>query len=156
MTKRNWRVAASAAMLGALAAAPAWGLEISVLSSAPQLATGGDALIQITGLTHFPTVSLRGRDVKVDLRTDPKDPGKWIGLLYGLIDGNNLVTVQSGRDMASINIVNSPINGTLFAGPQDAPFLCELDAFGFTPTNTTKLDPRNADCAVSPKVAYYY
>ena len=48
------------------------------------------------------------------------------------------------------------MNGTLFAGPQDKPFLCELDAFGFEPTNTTHLDPFNADCAVSTKVAYYY
>jgi hypothetical protein len=162
MATGTWRPrtrAAAAALiaagLGALAT-QASALEIQVLSSPPQLATGGDALIQITGLTRFPTVSLRGRDVRVDLRTDPNDPGKWIGVLYGLIDGNNEVTVQSGRDMATTNIVNSPINSTLFAGPQDAPFLCELDAFGFKPTNTTKLDPRNADCAVSPQVAYYY
>jgi hypothetical protein len=134
----------------------AFALEVSVISSAPELATGGDALIQITGLTRLPAVTLRGRQVRVDLRTDPKDPGKWLGVLYGLLDGNNELTVTSGRESASLTIVNHPINGTLFAGPQDAPFLCELDSFGFKPTNTTHLDPRNADCAVSPQVAYYY
>jgi hypothetical protein len=140
----------------ASACAQASALEVKVVSSAPQLVTGADALIQVTGLTGLPHVTLRGRDVAVDLETNAQNPGVWLGLVHGLIDGANDVTVTSGHDTATITVINHPINATLIAGPQASPFLCELDSLGLTPTNTTHLDPLNADCAVAPKVAYYY
>src|SRR4051812_30558993 len=80
MTRKKLRLAAAAAAFGCLGSS-AWGLEVTVVSSSPQLVTGGDALLQITGLTRLPSVSMGGRDVRVDLRTDPKDPGKWLGVL---------------------------------------------------------------------------
>src|SRR3954463_10643226 len=56
MTRGKLHLAAVAAAVLVSAGNSAWGLEITVVSSSPQLVTGGDALLQITGLTRLPSV----------------------------------------------------------------------------------------------------
>jgi hypothetical protein len=141
---------------GALAGAQASALEIEVLSSAPELVTTGDALIKVTGVTGVPRVTLNDRVVNVNFGVNPDKPGDWIGVLFGLVDGRNDVIVQTGRDTATITLTNHPINATLFAGPQDAPFLCELDSHGLRPSPVTSLDPWRANCLAAPVVSYHY
>ena len=157
MSERIWRLLASgAAVYGMLAGVQAWGLGIEVLSSSPDLVSGGDALLQLTDVSGNPYVTLLGQPSNVEFKADPNDPSKRLGVLYGLILGKNDVVVRVGRETASITLINHAINDSLFAGPQDSPFLCELDAFGLTPAVTAHLDPRRADCTAPPKIAYYY
>src|SRR3977135_1824870 len=91
-------------------------LSIEVLSSRPELVTGGDALVRITGAASAPTVSVSGTDVSAVFKSDPK--GGWVGLVTGLRDGTNDRTGKAGAKDASLTLVNHPVNGTLFAGPQ--------------------------------------
>jgi uncharacterized tannase-like protein DUF6351 len=68
-------LAMSLAMSLAPPSALAQTLSIEVLSSRPELVTGGDALVRITGAASAPTVSVSGTDVSAVFKSDPK--GGW-------------------------------------------------------------------------------
>ena len=149
----NWkgmRLAASFAVLyGVLAVAQAWGqvVSIEVLSSFPELVTGGDALVRITGANAAPRVTVDGSDVSGAFVADGK--GGWIGLVDGLVDGDNALAVSAGGGQATLTLTNHPINGTLFAGPQQTPFVCENEAHGLAPAT-------DESCAASTITGYHY
>ena len=130
-----------------MAGISAWALDIQVLSSFPELVTGGDALVKITGSTATPSVTVGGTDVTAAFKADPK--GGWVGLVTGLKDGDNVLTAKAGADQASVTLNNHAINATLFAGPQQTPFICENDAFGLAPA-------KDATCDAPRIVQYYY
>ena len=75
--------------------------------------------------------------------------GNYTGLLTGLAKGNNEVAATAGADKASLTIVDHGINETLFAGPQQTPWVCEVDTFGLAKAT-------DASCASPTKTAYYY
>jgi hypothetical protein len=130
---------------GATQAAAA--ISVQVLSSMPNLVTGGDALVKITGATAAPTVTVGGVDVTARFKGDATKG--WTGLVTGLKDGNNELTAKAGTETATLTLVNRPINGTLFAGPQQAPFLCENEG--------NKLGKAlDANCAANTIVEYRY
>src|SRR5262249_58995519 len=61
-------------------------LSVEVLSSRPELVTGGDALIRIMA-PEAPQVTIGARDVSAAFRRDQK--GGWIGLVEGVQDGGD-------------------------------------------------------------------
>jgi len=149
MSRKTWQVAASCAAicvaLGATQAAAA--ITVQVLSSMPTLVTGGDALVKITGATAAPTVTVGGADVSAQFKGDATKG--WVGYVTGLKDGNNDLTAKAGTDTATVTLVNRPINGTLFAGPQQSPYLCETEGL--------KLGKAlDANCAANTVVEYKY
>jgi hypothetical protein len=158
MTRSGWLLAASAAMAGTLVTSNALAaLTVEVVSSRPDLVTGGDALLKVSGATAAPTVTVEGKDAAVAFKADAK--GAFIGLVAGLKDGDNAVVVKAGPDTANLKLVNHGINATLFAGPQQVPFYCELDdaAIALKPAPGAKLDPRkDPDCAAVTTVTYFY
>jgi len=159
MNRRGWRLSASLAFAaGSLVSSQAFAaISVEVLSSRPDLVTGGDALVKVSGATAAPTVTIDGKDAAVAFKADAK--GGFVGLLTGLKDGDNMVAVKAGADQAGVKLVNHPINGTLFAGPQQTPFYCELDddAIKLKAAPGAKLDPHNnPDCAAVTTVNYYY
>jgi hypothetical protein len=159
MSTKGWRLSASLAVAaGSLVASQASAaISVDVLSSRPELVTGGDALIKVSGASAAPTITVDGKDVAVAFKPDPK--GGFVGLVTGLKDGDNMVAVKAGADGANVKLVNHPINGTLFAGPQQTPFYCELDddAIKLKPAPGAKLDPHdNPDCAAVTTVNYFY
>ena len=117
-------------IFGVLTGLPAWGqaLSIEVLSSFPELVTGGDALVKITGVSTAPRVTVGGRDVSSAFVAD--ESSGWIGLVDGQVDGENALAVSAGGGHATLSLTNHPTNGTLFAGPQQTPFVCENEAHG--------------------------
>ena len=149
----NWkgmRLAASFAVIyGVLTVVQAWGqvVSIEVLSSFPELVTGGDALVRITGANAAPRVTVDGSDVSGAFVADGR--GGWIGLVDGLVDGDNALAVSAGGGQATLTLTNHPINGTLFAGPQQTPFVCENEAHGLAPAT-------DESCAASTITGYHY
>jgi hypothetical protein len=132
----------------ASAQTPAQGnLGIEVLSSRPELVSGGDALVRITGTETAPVVTVGPADVSGAFR--PARTGGWIGFIVGLRDGANPLVVKAGDRQASLTLVNHPLNGTLFAGPQQVPFVCENEAHGLAPAT-------DASCAAPTVVTYFY
>ena len=128
------RLAASFIVIyGLLTGVQVWGqgLHIEVLSSFPELVTGNDALVKISGATATPTVTVGGRDVSTAFVSDGR--GVWIGLVDGLVTGDNALAVSVGEARATLTLTNHPINGTLFAGTQQTPFVCENETHGLAP-----------------------
>src|SRR5262245_9263136 len=103
-------------------------LSVDVLSSKPQLVSGGSALVKVSGAASAPTVTVDGRDVSNAFKADNK--GAWIALIEGLKQGDNRLVAKAGAGDASVTLKNHPINGALFAGPQQTPFLCENESHG--------------------------
>jgi hypothetical protein len=147
MSRNLWKLAASCAVIcGAFAASQASAaIGIQVLSSMPQMVTGGDALVKITGATAAPTVTVDGKDVSAAFKGDATKG--WVGLVSGLKDGDNALSAKAGSDTANVTLVNHGLNDTLFAGPQQTPFLCE--AYGGA-------KPKDAQCTTDTIVKYQY
>jgi hypothetical protein len=106
---------------------------ITVLSSAPEQVSGGDALVQVAVPRRVEAaqvrVTLNGTDVS-DAFSDPDGDGTLVGLVDGLAEGENVVragTRGRGHDRpraAELTLVDHPIGGPIFSGPQQQPFVC--------------------------------
>ena len=93
--------------------------QIRVLSNRADLISGGDALVEIiwpagTNLAQVTRIELDGVDVKPAFAMRPN--GRYMGLLTGLKDGDNLLTVRVGGAGRQITITNHPIGGPVFSG----------------------------------------
>ena len=125
------------ALLGALVlpASPAQAarrrspVSITVVSSRADLVSGGSALVAIS-----PARKARRLKVTVDGhnatgRFAVRANGSFEGLVRGLKLGRNVVraTLPSGAG-ARITLVNHPIGGPLFSGPQVEPWVCQPTA----------------------------
>jgi hypothetical protein len=153
MNRNIWRLAAPlVAICGALAgsqvsAQTAQGLILEVLSSRPELVSGGDALVRIAGAHGAPAVAVDGKDVSGVFKSDAK--GDWLGLVDGLKDGDNRLVAKADGKEAALTLTNHPLNGTLFAGPQQTPFLCENENHGLA-------SAKDDSCAAPSTVKYFY
>src|SRR4051794_31578103 len=124
---------------------------LDVLSNRADLISGGDALVAATVPDGARASELRldvdGRDVTGAFSARN---GRLEGLVTGLENGDNVLTARlpDGRG-ARITIVNHPIGGPVFAGPQVTPWFCRTDDEGLGKA----LD---AQCNAPTKVEYVY
>ena len=141
---------------GAGSAAPT----IEALSTLPQYVSGGDMLVEIR--LHDDAASAKqlrvernGVDVSAQFRTMPD--GSLRGLVDGLALGRNEIVARANGEgrgtpagrSATLEVVNHPLSGPLFSGPQQQPFFCETVQNGLAPTT----DP---SCFVPTQVRYVY
>src|SRR5438094_68078 len=99
------------------------GPTIKVLSNQPDLISGGDALVEILNAgTGSLRATLNGADISSAFALRPN--GRVMGLVTGLIDGGNTLTVKSKTGSATITITNYPNGGPIFSGPQIQPWPC--------------------------------
>src|SRR5437899_2651377 len=99
------------------------GPTIKVLSNQPDLISGGDALVEILNAgTGSLRATLNGADISSAFALRPN--GRVMGLVTGLIDGANTLTVKSKTGSATITITNYPNGGPIFSGPQIQPWPC--------------------------------
>jgi hypothetical protein len=147
----NWRLIAAVAVIGGAwcgyQASAQSNLTIEVLSSRPELVTGGDALVRISGASEAPKVNVGASDVSGAFKSDQK--GGWVGLVAGLKDGSNQLVAKAAGKEATLTLVNHPLNGTLIAGPQQHPFVCENESHGLE-------QPKDGSCAAPTVVKYFY
>ena len=102
-------------------------LDIVVLSNRADMVSGGDALVQI----NLPPFVDPVRGVKVALNGTlinnmfaVRPNGRYQGLVTGLNNGDNLLTVRTTQGGAKIAITNHPIGGPVFSGAQVQPWIC--------------------------------
>jgi hypothetical protein len=142
---------ALAALVGALAAllafgphtpgagASSWGSdersrghpEIRVLSTRPELVSGGDALVEVSLPRRVSGKGLRIRLNGVDVTKSFRAlrGRRYVALLTSLSNGENRVTAQTrGGRGARLTIRNHPIGGPVLAGPQIQPWRCSPGA----------------------------
>ena len=110
--------------LAAAPSDPAMTVKLSVLSSAPEFVSGGDARIHVRaapGQRDKLALLLNGQPVNVTLK-EVADGLE--GVVTGLRDGSNLLQVKHGNVRDAITLTNYPITGPMFTGPQQTPFVC--------------------------------
>ncbi len=130
------------------------GLEISALSTKPELASGGDILLRIAGPATLTArnlvVRVNGTDVSAAFKPAPGTPGL-VGLVTGLNLGPNAIqaSMRGSKATAQLTVVNHPIAGPVLYSPHQAPFICETQAHGLGA-------PLDADCSAATRVDYFY
>ncbi len=159
------------------------GVHISVLSSRPDQVTGGNALVEVrvpgTSSSDV-TVERNGTDVTAEFRFDAQR-GSLIGLVDGLTLGTNTVAATArgrveGRRDASVTLVDFPVSGPIFSGPQQQPFVCKTEQSGLgqplvdnqnhvglpvfaldaNGAKTSQVLGWSSDCAATTRVDYLY
>ena len=126
---------------------------IQVVSNRADLVSGGDALVEVTGVRAADVaktkVTLGGADVTQQFAVRPG--GKYLGLVTGLKDGRNELRVSSPAGGAKLTVTNHPRGGPVFAGPQVQPWDCNLRSA------TTGLGaPTDAQCNTPTVYRYVY
>src|SRR5690606_5335988 len=112
---------------------PANRFRITVLSGEPDQVSGGDALVQVevprSTAARDVTITLDGADVTDAFEEAGRD--ELVGLVEGLDLGENTLRVSAERRRgnggprpAELTLVNHPIGGPIFSGPQQQPFVC--------------------------------
>jgi hypothetical protein len=123
------RIAAGTALLASVvlsAPAAAHDVDVTVLSSRPDQVTGGDALVRVDGppgrLDDL-RVTRNGEDVTAAFAEDGR---ALVGLVDGLRLGGNRISVWDRRHkVARLRITNFPVEGPIFSGPHQVPFVCK-------------------------------
>lgn len=139
---------------------PLRALEIEVVSSLPEFVSGGDALIEIsappgTAPPHV-RVEVDGerRDVKLEWADDRR---VLVGVVDGLEPGAHTITATAPRGReASVEVVNHPGEGPLFAGPHEEPFICQTADFTLPVIGGTLGAPLDENCSTATRVDYFY
>jgi hypothetical protein len=121
-------------------------VQLKVLSTRADLVSGGEALVQVVLPPRTPAsrvkVRVGRRDVTSEFGLRPN--GKLEGLVTGLANGSNVLTAKlPDGSGARLTIVNHPIGGPIFSGPQIQPWLCQAGA-------------KDKQCDQPPTFAYYY
>jgi hypothetical protein len=129
---RRGAVAAATALAAAGFAAPAMAesIDVTVLSSRPDQVSGGDALVRVDaprGLLGKLAVLRNGEDVTDSFA---RHGDALQGLVEGFRNGENTLSVRHNRrssapPKARLRVVNHPITGPMFSGPQQRPFVCK-------------------------------
>ena len=133
---------------------------ITTLSSRPEMVTGGAALVAVDAPAGVPLSDVRvtanGTDVTTTFRHDDRHR-RLVGLVEGLAAGRNEVTVShtDTASMATVTLVNHPVEGPVFSGPHQHPFICEAAAFELVSGDTLG-PPLDDDCSVARRVDYSY
>nr|WP_321490193.1 DUF6351 family protein [uncultured Hyphomonas sp.] len=144
---------------------PAEALSVTTAPNRPDLVSGGDARLIVSGgssegADSFQvTVNGVGQDVAFTLEGEQAQ-----GVVSGLINGENIVRVTSSSGSAAdLVITNHPKGGPLLSGPQLQPWVCATpearEENGLEPaTYASGLSnpPLDAQCNVVPEVRYYY
>jgi hypothetical protein len=120
-------------------------LAITVLSSRPDMVSGGDALIQIAPGDGV-KVTVNGRDATAALR---QDGTRLIGVIDSLRNGANTIEARRGSRSARLEVVNHPITGPIVSGEHLAPFVCRTVESGLG-------DPLDENCSAKMKIDYFY
>jgi hypothetical protein len=109
------------------------GLEISILSSSPDMVSGGDALVRVDVPSSIEldqaTVELNGAEITAAFAPHPEDHAL-VGLVDGLVLGKNVLRAKAENKKAKLSVTNHPITGPIFSGPHQQPFVCKTEGAG--------------------------
>lgn len=105
----------------------------SVSNPRPQLVSGHDVLLRVTGASGRGAVevTVNGHDVSAAFARQPD--GSLLGLVTGLRTGTNQVRASARHGRDSLTVTDHPITGPVLSGPQQLPFICQTQAFGLAP-----------------------
>ena len=132
--------------------------ELQILSGRPDMVTGGDALVAVRAAPDADLSELRvtldGADVTAAFR--PTLAGELVGLVEGLPRESELALASAdGTTLGAVSLVNHPVEGPVFSGPHEQPFVCETEAFEM-PSGETLGVALDANCSIARRIDYAY
>jgi hypothetical protein len=133
--------------------------EISTLSGRPDMVSGGDALVLVSLPAGVDTAAVRlsldEQDVTSAFRTT--STGALTALVSGLSIGASELTLSDaeGVSRAELSLFNYPIDGPVFSGVHQEPFVCQTDEFELI-SGETLGTPLDESCSVERQIAYAY
>jgi hypothetical protein len=166
-------------------ASPGSWFEISILSSSPDMVSGGDALVRVDTPRIIPLwlmrVELNGDDVTAALAPDRQEHAL-VGLVDGFVLGENMLEAKlklwprRWPPLAQLTATNHPITGPIFSGPLQYPFVCRTEASGLgqplidnyehigfpvyavdeTGNKTDEVIGWSKDCSAETRIEYWY
>jgi hypothetical protein len=130
-------------------------LSVVVVSSRPEYASGGDALVAVTVADERidpadVEVAVGDTEVTGAFAPDPDDGRRLVGLVDGLDEGESTVTATAGDASAELTVTNHPAQGPLFAGEPLPLAACTTQLFGLDPST-----PEDG-CAAPANVTWQY
>jgi Tannase-like family of unknown function (DUF6351) len=122
---------------------------IRVISSRPDAVSGDEALVQLSAPAGARwSAEIDGREVGALFHR--AESGELLALLTGLKAGRSTLKVRvAGGPLSKLDLVNYPLSGPIFSGPQQQPFICQTALNGLGP-------PLDAQCNAKTVVQYYY
>jgi hypothetical protein len=131
------------------------GLQLRVLSSRPDMVSGGDALVRVdvpAGVALADVkLTVNGSNATAQLKPDTSR-ASLSGLVTGLTNGSNtLIATAPKKDSAKLIVINHPITGPIFSGPQEQPFVCMTNQFKLQSGGTLG-PPLDANCSIATRV----
>jgi Tannase-like family of unknown function (DUF6351) len=125
---------------------------VTVSNPRPELVSGGEALVRVEVPNHINPADVQvtsdGLDVTSSFQV--QSDGSLLGLVTGLqIGDNRLVASAHGQFASSLDVIDHSINGPVFSGKQQLPFLCQTAAFGLAASTPP-------DCFAPTVVSYVY
>jgi hypothetical protein len=102
---------------------------VNVLSNRADLISAGDVLVEVIvkeekAISEL-VLTLNAENVTPVLMPSADNPLRLLGLIEGLVIGENLISVNIGN---SITVTNHPAGGPLFTGPHIQPWACQDSA----------------------------
>lgn len=162
-TMRAGREFAVACALAVVTALPAQaiagndeGVQIRALSTRPFAVSGGDVLLEVRAPRHLRArdlvVRVNGKDVSDAFFSD--GDAKLTGLVTGLKDGRNVVTVSARYQHRNVyfdklELTNFATSGEIFA-PHQRPWICETEASGLA------APPAQGPCSAPARYEWFY
>jgi hypothetical protein len=139
-------------------------VELSIVSSPAEYVSGGDARIEVAvpakESLNDVVVRLNGVDVTSAFGPDPEGNHQLEGVVTGLPLGESVVTAsshgkaQGNKHNDELRLVNNPIQGPIFSGRHQVPFVCATTGnaagMGLPPI------PQSPTCETPTVVSYVY
>lgn len=137
-------------------------LKIEALSSAPDMVTGGDALVEVSVPRNVPphrvSITVDGQDTSDAFDWDA-ERRVLVGLVEGMTDGAHVIKASppgQEKPSATLEVVNHPGEGPLFSGEHEEPFICGTAQFSVPVLGETLGDPIDENCSIENRVDYIY
>ena len=139
-------------------------LELSVVSSPAAYVSGGDARIEVAlpdkTQADEVVITANGVDVTSAFGPDPEGNHQLEGVVTGLPLGPSTIVASShkkakgNKHYAELQLTNNPIQGPIFSGPQQVPFVCATTnnaaGMGLPPI------PQSPTCETPTVVSFVY
>jgi hypothetical protein len=94
---------------------------LRTVSTRADMVTGGEVLVEVSGLRGGETIVLDQRDITAEFRSG-RDAGVRTGLVHGLPLGRSVLQVLVGRKaVTQLELTNFASTGPVFSGPQQKP-----------------------------------